>query len=74
MRRINATLHRACLDAVRSRLLPFNPCDDLGLSTVCGKERKAWDSVQLREFLTTAKDDRLAPLWLLYATTGARRG
>jgi integrase len=34
----------------------------------------AWDSTQLKTFLTSTDGDRLRPLWLLYATTGARRG
>jgi integrase len=34
----------------------------------------AWDSTQLKKFLVSTDGDRLRPLWLLYATTGARRG
>ena len=34
----------------------------------------AWDSTQLKKFLVSTDGDRLRPLWLLYATTGAGRG
>jgi len=76
VRRIHATLHRALRDAVRSHLLPLNPADDIELPSANGGERKlmAWDSRQLRTFLTKVRDDRLSALWLTYATTGARRG
>jgi len=72
--RIHATLHRALRDAVRSKLLPGNPADDIELARGAASERSWWDSAQLTAFLESAREDRLAPLWLLYSTTGARRG
>jgi integrase len=81
IRRIHATLHRALRDAVRSHLLPLNPAADIEMPAdeerdehKDGRKFMAWDSSQLRHFLTGVKDDRLSALWLLYATTGARRG
>ena len=74
LRRIHATLHRALRDAVRSRWVPLNPATDVELPSAGSKERRAWDSSQVRSFLETVRGDRLAPLWLAYATTGARRG
>lgn len=74
VRRVHATLHRACRDAVRSRLLPVNPTTDIELPAGDGRERVAWTSQQLASFLKTVRLDRLAPLWLLYGTTGGRRG
>ncbi len=74
LRRIHATLHRALRDAVRSRWIPLNPANDVELPRVDSKERPTWDSTQVRSFLETVRADRLAPLWLLYSTTGARRG
>jgi integrase len=35
---------------------------------------KIWAPEQLRRFLDVAKDDRLFAAWVLYATTGMRRG
>ena len=74
LRRIHATLHRALRDAARSRWIPVNPATGVELPRANGRERTAWDSAQVRHFLETAKGDRFASLWLLYATTGARRG
>ena len=76
VRRIHATLHRALRDAVRSHLIPINPSANIELPALDGAKRRlmAWDSAQLRTFLTSVKDDRLSALWLLYGTTGARRG
>lgn len=35
---------------------------------------KTWSAAELRAFLGSVAEDRLYPLWLLYATTGLRRG
>jgi integrase len=79
VRRVHATLHRALRDAVRSHRIPRNPADDVELPDVDnedGTERAlpAWDSAQLRQFLQSVREDRLRALWLLYSTTGCRRG
>jgi integrase len=76
VRRVHATLHRALRDAKRSHLLSFNPADDIELPSTKAEKRKlmAWDSKQLRTFLEGVREDRLAAMWLVYATTGARRG
>ena len=72
--RIHATLHRALRDAVRSHILSLNPAQDVELPSGKRRERRAWDSAVLRKFLASVREDRLGTLWLLYATTGARRG
>ena len=76
VRRVHATLHRALRDAVRSHLIPLNPADDVEIPKATTHDRTlaAWSSVQLKAFLVSLDGDRLRPLWLLYATTGARRG
>jgi integrase len=35
---------------------------------------KTWSAKQLRSFLRSTKNDRLAPLWRVLAMTGMRRG
>jgi integrase len=35
---------------------------------------KVWSAEQLRKFLAFVADDRLYAMWLMYATTGMRRG
>ena len=72
--RIAATLHRALRDAVRDNVLPFNPADDVELPQVPKPQLTFWDSTQVATFLTSVRNDRLGPLWLLYGATGARRG
>ena len=76
VRRVHATLHRALRDAVRDNLLPRNPADNVEFPEAAKHDRvlSAWNSKQLRTFLVSTDGDRLRPLWLLYATTGARRG
>lgn len=76
VRRVHATLHRALRDAVRSHLIPLNPADGVELpkARVLDRTLAAWNSDQLKAFLVSTDGDRLRPLWLLYATTGARRG
>ena len=76
VRRVHATLHRALHDAVRDNLIPRNPADDVEFPEAAKHDRvlSAWDSEQLKTFLMSTDGDRLRPVWLLYATTGARRG
>jgi integrase len=76
VRRVHATLHRALRDAVRDNLIPRNFADDVEFPDSVKQDRvlHAWDSTQLKKFLKSTDGDRLRPLWLLYATTGARRG
>lgn len=76
VRRVHATLHRALRDAVRDNLIPRNPADNVEFPEAVKQDRvlSAWDSTQLKKFLVSTDGDRLRPLWLLYATTGARRG
>lgn len=76
VRRVHATLHRALRDAVRDNLVPRNPADDVEFPEAVKHDRvlNAWNSEQLRTFLASTDGDCLRPLWLLYATTGARRG
>jgi integrase len=76
VRRVHATLHRALRDAVRSHRLSLNPATDIEMPEAdhIDVRQKAWCGEDLRKFLETIKGDRLSALWLLYATTGARRG
>jgi integrase/predicted RNA-binding Zn-ribbon protein involved in translation (DUF1610 family) len=76
VRRVHATLHRACRDAVRWQRLAVNPVDAAdpprGRSTQ--RDLPAWSAEQLAGFLCSVRDDRLFALWRLLAMTGARRG
>jgi integrase len=76
VRRIHATLHRALRDAVRSRLLPLNPADDIDLESAprAGGALRIWSAEQLGAFLESTRGDRLTALWRLLSFCGARRG
>lgn len=70
----HAFVHRCLVDAVRWGLLDRNPADLVDKPSAPRPEMRAWTPSQVRAFLERARDDRLAPLWRLLATTGLRRG
>jgi integrase len=76
VRRVHATLHRACRDAVRWQRLAVNPVDaaDPPRGQSKRQELPAWNAEQLAGFLAFVKGDRLFALWRLLAMTGCRRG
>lgn len=76
VRRVHATLHRALHDAVRWQRLHHNPADaaDPPRASAERTERQVWSRDELKRFLKSAQNDDLYPLWLLYSTTGMRRG
>lgn len=70
---------KALAQAVRDGLLMRNPTDTTSPPTARqakAPEMKVWTADQIGRFLAwdRARDDRLYPLWLLYATSGMRRG
>jgi len=74
---VHTCLHKACKDAVRWGRLPRNPVDAADPPSTRGtakKEMRTWDAKQLKAFLDSTNDDRLAPLWRVLALTGMRRG
>jgi integrase len=71
-------LHRALSDAVAWRYLSYNPADHASLPrTPRGTRKQArartWTIEQLVAWLTVARRDRDAGVWVLAATTGMRR-
>ncbi len=77
VRRIHATIHRALRDAVRWGRLDTNPadnCDPPRERADDVKEMQTWTTAELRTFLDHVRDDQLFPMWILFATTGMRRG
>lgn len=74
VRRVHATLSRAMGDAVRWGLIETNPargCDPPRLAHV---EMSAWSAEEVRCFLHAVSNDELYAMWVLFATTGMRRG
>lgn len=76
VRRVHACLHRAFRDAVRWGYLEMSPaenCDppkDRGRNT----EMRTWTAGELGTFLAHAVLTPLHALWVVFATTGMRRG
>lgn len=70
-------MRRALADAVKWNRLSHNPADvATAPSAKAARAPKpvTWNADELRKFLDSVRDERLYPLWLLYATTGLRRG
>lgn len=74
VRRVHNMLHKALSDAVRWGLLVTNPAERADPPRPATTEMSIWTPEQLGGFLASVADDRLSPLWMLYATTGMRRG
>jgi Site-specific recombinase XerD len=79
VRRVGATLHKALQDAVKKKLIPFNPADAAELPKLQrdadgAGDVKTWTRAELDTFLRHVASDRFFPLWRLAAWTGMRRG
>ena len=73
VRHVHVLLHKALSDAVRWGLVARNVADAADPPRVPRQERGAWSAEQLRTFLEATSEDRLAAMWVLFATTGMRR-
>src|SRR5919197_3813733 len=73
VRHVHVLLHKALRDAGRWGLVPRNVADAADPPRVPRRERDIWSAEQLRSFLGATREDRLAAMWLLFATTGMRR-
>ena len=73
VRHVHVLLHKALSDAVRWGLLARNVADAADPPRVPRRERAVWSAEELRAFLEATSGDRLAAMWLLFATTGMRR-
>lgn len=70
-----AVLRRAMADAVVDRQIEVNPVIGTKRPKVVKPKHSTWTGAQLRTFLDSIEEgDRWAPLWLLAAATGMRRG
>jgi integrase len=71
---VHIVIGRALRDPVRWQLVVRNIAKDADPPKPERKDAKYWTPEQLRAFVEHDVDDRLQPLWILAATTGARRG
>jgi integrase len=74
VRNIHGVLHAALRDAVRWGYLPRNVAVVADLPKGMTPEMHVWSPEQLRGFLAHVRGDPLYAAWLLFATTGMRRG
>jgi integrase len=74
VKNIHAALHAALKDAMRWGYVARNVADATDAPKVVTPELQVWSPAQLRAFLTYVRDDRLYAAWMLFATTGMRRG
>ena len=74
VRNIHGELHAALRDAVRWGHVARNVAASADLPKGMAPEMHVWSPEQLRAFLDHARQDRLYAAWLLFATTGMRRG
>lgn len=69
-----AVLRRAMQDALLDRLIEVNPVIGTKRPRVVKPEHCSWTGPQLQTYLTHVRHSRWAPLWVLAAATGMRRG
>ena len=74
VRNIHGELHAALRDAVRWGHVARNVAASADLPKGMTPEMHVWSPEQLRTFLDHARKDPLYAAWLLFATTGMRRG
>jgi integrase len=74
VKNIHGALHPALKDAVRWGYVVRNVADAADPPKVVTPEMQVWSPAQLRTFLTHVRGDRLYAAWMLFATTGMRRG
>jgi integrase len=74
VKNIHGALHPALKDAVRWGYVARNVADAADPPKVVTPEMQVWSPAQLRTFLTHVREDRLYAAWMLFATTGMRRG
>ncbi len=72
---VHRCLHKAFEDAVEDGLLMRNPAERVKRPTPDRKsEITCWELADAMRFLAAIQDDRLYAMWLLFITTGMRRG
>jgi len=74
---VHRTIHRMLRDAMQWDMLVKNVAANASppkSKQEPDKKIKAWSPQELKAFIAATKNDRLGPAWLLFCTTGLRRG
>jgi integrase len=74
LRVTGATLARALRQAVRWKLMVYNPAEAVDQIRVPKREMQVWEPEEVTAFLERAREDRLYALFFLALTTGMRMG
>ncbi|MFO7962274.1 MAG: tyrosine-type recombinase/integrase [Nitriliruptoraceae bacterium] len=74
VRHVHGTLHTALAAAVKRGHVTRNVAAHATPPRAPRKEMRVWSAEDLRAFVAHVRDDRLAAMWQLLATTGLRRG
>lgn len=77
VRYVHTILHSALRDAVKSKRVPVNACDQAtppSAKSAKAPEMRTWTGRQLLTFLQRTDGDRYGAAWAFLATTGCRRG
>ena len=74
MMRVRAVLSMAMSDAVRRRIMEWNPVSVTEPPSGPKRPSRAMNSVRVRAFLKAAQDDRLEAMWLVGLMIGLRPG
>lgn len=79
VRYVHVILRELLARAVHDRRLSFNPADRAHPPTIknvkaAAPERTIWTAEQISRFLSAQREHRLYALWVVYTTTGMRRG
>ncbi len=71
---VHRTMHKALKDAVRRGKVAANVADAVDAPKATRQRPDVWSVQELRVFLDHVRDHRVYPAWLLFVTTGMRRG
>jgi integrase len=75
VRNVHGLVSKVLGDAVKRKRIPLNPCALMEPPALGERDlRDAWTPDEVRSFLRTAAEDRLAAVWRLALQTGFRRG
>ncbi len=74
VRHLHAIMREALDFAVRHQLVVRNVADVIDAPRFARKEMATWSPDEIQRFLAVTADHAYSPIWLLYITTGLRRG
>ena len=74
VRRVHMVLHNCLQQAVRERIIPYNPCDNCRIPKKEKGEMKIIPSEQVGAYLREAEKYGVLPIFYLELTSGLRRG